>query len=206
MPARDQPDGGAPATLYFVRHGQSTWNVEHRVQGQTAHVPLTPEGRRQARMAAGLLRQCGARLVFTSDLARAAQTAAPIARALGTSARAEPALREQFFGVMEGRLAAELTAEPTPAGGHVSQVRWGGGESVADMYARVGGFLRQVLAAHPGQDIVLVTHGGPVRVAVAWLRGLGPQRVEWHPVPNGSVTTVGCAGRHAREVTTTVPA
>jgi len=206
MPARDQPDSGAPATLHFVRHGQSTWNVEHRVQGQTAHVPLTPEGQRQARVAAGLLRDCGARLVFTSDLARAAQTAAPIARALRTSAVPEPALREQFFGVMEGLLAAELTAEPTPAGSHVGEVRWGGGESVADMHARVGGFLRQVLAAHPGQDIVFVTHGGPVRVAVAWLRGLGPQQVEWYPVPNGSVTAVSCVGGRAREVTTTVPA
>jgi probable phosphoglycerate mutase len=192
------PPGGRAAqatTLYFVRHGQSTWNAEGRVQGQAPGVPLTALGRRQAAAAARLLRGCGARYVFTSDLARAQETAAPIARLLGVVPVPEPALREQSLGSLEGRLAAGLKAQPAPAGQQLTSVRWGGGESIADVHRRLGAFLRQLLARCPGGGAVLVTHADTIRVGLAWLRGLGPDEVSWPAVPNGSVTTVTCPAR-----------
>jgi probable phosphoglycerate mutase len=179
-----------PVTLHLVRHGQSTWNAAGRVQGQAPHVPLTALGRRQAQAAARELRASGARHVFSSDLLRALQTAAPIARALGVAPVPAPALREQSLGSLEGRLAADLHAQPVPDGEHISSVRWGGGESIADVHRRVGAFLRELLASPPGRSIVLVTHAGTIQVAIACLRGLGPRDTSWPGVRNGSVSTV----------------
>lgn len=100
------------------------------------------------------------------------------------------ALREQSLGSLEGRLAAELTAGPVPEGEDITSVRWGGGESIADVHRRVGAFLQELLASPPGHSIVLVAHEGIIQVASACLGGLGPQQTEWRPVPNGSMTTI----------------
>jgi broad specificity phosphatase PhoE len=184
--------GPRAVRLHFVRHGQSTWNAEGRVQGQAPHVPLTALGHRQAQAAARQLRGYPASPVFCSDLLRALQTATPIARALGVAMVPAPALREQALGSLEGRLASGLTAQAVPDPGHTTSVRWGGGESIADVHARVGVFLRALTASPAGHDIVLVTHAETIRVAIACLRGLGPHQVTWFEVPNGSVTTIEC--------------
>jgi broad specificity phosphatase PhoE len=189
------PSGVRPAVrLHLVRHGQSTWNTEGRVQGQAPDVPLTPAGRLQAEAAARRLRGCAARRLYSSDLLRALQTAAPIARALGVTTVPEPALREQSLGSLEGRLASGLTAQVVPSGEHITSVRWGGGESIADVHRRVSVFLRGLLASPDAGGIVLVTHAETIRVAIACLRGLGPHQVRWFDLPNGSVTTVQCPG------------
>lgn len=177
-------------TLHLVRHGQCTWNAEGRVLGQTAEVPLTDLGREQARDAGRALAGYGADALVTSDLLRAVQTAEVIGAVLGLDPVLESALREQSLGTLEGRLASDLRAEPTPAGRHVTDVRWGGGESVVDVHARVGGFLARLLAERPGERVVLVSHGDAIRVALAWLAGHGPREVAWTDVPPGSVTSV----------------
>jgi probable phosphoglycerate mutase len=182
--------GHRAVRLHFVRHGQSTWNAEGRVQGQAPNVPLTALGHRQAQAAAHQLRGCSAGQVLSSDLLRALQTARPIARALGVAAVPEPALREQALGALEGRLAASLAAGEEPDTEHMTSVRWGGGESIADVHDRVSVFLRGLMASPAGHDIVLVTDAETIRVAFACLRGLGPHQVTWFDVPNGSVTTM----------------
>lgn len=184
-----------PVTVHLVRHGQSTWNLEGRLQGQTPHPGLTDLGRDQAASAAALLRE---RLhgvdpsrihLLSSDLERALQTAELIAPVLGVAIEMEPALREQGLGRMEGRLTGELTAEPTPEGRHVTEVRWGGGESIEDVHRRVGAFLESVLDGC-SDHLILVTHGDTLRVALAWLDGRDHREVTWDLVPNGSVTSV----------------
>ncbi|MFL6072657.1 MAG: histidine phosphatase family protein [Mycobacteriales bacterium] len=182
--------------FHLVRHGQSEWNAEGRLQGQTPHVPLTALGRAQAEAAAEALRGSGAGAVYTSDLTRAVQTAAPIARALDVTAVVEPALREQALGALEGRLARDLP-EPDPdpeqavSAAELARTRWGGGESLHDVYHRVGPFLRRLLTQPPSPAVVLVSHGDTIRVAAAYLRGAGVDGVDWSgAVPNGSVTTI----------------
>lgn len=178
--------------VHLVRHGQSTWNLAGRLQGQTAHPPLTPLGRIQADAAA---RAVAARVqqeitLWSSDLARALETAAIIASRLGVFVRTDEALREQALGQLQGRLTAELHAEPTPAGQHIAEVRWAGGESVRDVHERVGTFLRRVLPTAP-QDLVLVSHGDTIRVLCAWFEGRSHRDVDWEiPIENGSVTTL----------------
>ena len=72
----------------------------------------------------------------------------------------------------------------------LTTTRWGGGESLRDVYRRIGPFLDRLLADPPSPAVVLVSHGDTIRVAVAYLRGRGVDGVDWAAVPNGSVTTV----------------
>ncbi|WP_106849314.1 histidine phosphatase family protein [Blastococcus sp. Marseille-P5729] len=178
--------------VHLVRHGQSTWNVERRLQGQTAHPPLTDRGRadaaRAARQLAALVGDEPVCLV-TSDLERARQSAAIIADRLGVTAVEDVALREQHLGDMQGRLTSELSALPVPDGQHISEVRWGGGESIADVHARLTHWFGRQLRIAP-QHLVVVTHGDTLRVARAVLHGRTHREVEWGVVPNGAVVSV----------------
>lgn len=181
--------------LHLVRHGQSTWNVERRLQGQSPGVPLTKLGRAQARDAADALRAAvGWPELWSSDLLRASETAEIIGAQLGLVVRYDERLREQQYGVLEGRLTSELTAEPTPEGCHVTEVAWGGGESIEQVYSRVRSFVLDLAV----DEAILVTHGDTLRVTLALVDQLNrgepderPHRlVTWPIVPNGSVTSV----------------
>ncbi|WP_153503910.1 histidine phosphatase family protein [Cumulibacter manganitolerans] len=181
--------------IHLVRHGQSTWNVERRLQGQTAHPPLTEAGRADAARAAAtldaLVGGAAAQLV-TSDLLRARQTAEVIAARLGITAVPDAGLREQHLGSLQGRLTSELVAEPVPDHLHISEIRHGGGESLADVHHRLSGLLERLLPHAPGH-LILVTHGDTLRVARAVLAGCSHREVEWDVVPNGAVITVRAA-------------
>ncbi|NHA67314.1 histidine phosphatase family protein [Phycicoccus flavus] len=180
--------------LHLVRHGESTWNVERRLQGATAHPPLTARGRQQAAAAADVLRHrvTGPVRVLSSDLVRARETADVVAAALGVPVVSEPGLREQALGDLEGRLTADLREQPVPDGLDVTEVRWGGGESIADVHVRLRALLARLLGpdgADDVPDLVLVTHGDTLRVALAVLDGRDHRDVDWRVVGNGEVVT-----------------
>ncbi|HEX4257875.1 MAG TPA: histidine phosphatase family protein [Streptosporangiaceae bacterium] len=167
---------GFSSSLWLVRHGQSAWNVAGRIQGQSPRAgSLTPAGRDQAELAARQLAglASGARAVVASDLARTAETAAIIAGRLGLPLQFDRRLREQDLGRLEG---TRSVADNGPRGrpGEVIDQFWDdpyrrppGGETVAEMYDRVHRTLRRLAAARPGAELIVVTHGGPVRVAMA---------------------------------------
>lgn len=173
--------------LWLVRHAQSVWNAEGRLQGQTDHVPLTELGMTQAHQAAARLQaEVAAPVVWSSDLLRAQQTAEVIAAQFDVEVVLEPRLREQGLGELEGRLVSELHPEPTPVGTHISEVNWGGGESIAQVYQR----CTALLADLPRQvDLILVSHGDTLRVLLAALAGVGHRNVEWREI--GSAEVVG---------------
>ena len=160
--------------LHLLRHGQSVWNVEERVQGQTHHVPLTADGVRQAREARERLAGVPLAAVLSSDQVRARQTADVVAAAHGLPVRETELLREQGLGELEGRRYSELQEEATPEGVHVSEVRWGGGESMADVAARLRVLVDQLRAAMsavfhgvsppslPPQRPRYLSHGGDI--------------------------------------------
>ena len=177
--------------VHLVRHGQSEWNVIGQLQGQTAHPGLTALGREQAQQAATAL----ARLVqppaalWSSDLARALQTADIIGEHLGLEVVPDAALREQALGALEGTLTSALRAEESPKGVHVGDVRWGGGESTADVCKRIGDFLRHQLPSGLAH-LILVSHGDTIRVARAWLQQRSHRDLEWDEIANGAVLTI----------------
>ncbi|HSO69408.1 MAG TPA: histidine phosphatase family protein [Arachnia sp.] len=176
--------------LHLVRHGQSTWNLERRLQGQRMDVPLTALGRAQADGAALALVDAPLTAVVTSDQLRALQTAEAIATRRGVPTHQSPLLREQALGALEGLTYDELTAEPVPDGQHISEVRWGGGESVRDVHARLTIFVALLRDTHaPGAELAVVSHGDTLRILLAVLEGRGHREVEWIEIANGQVLT-----------------
>lgn len=156
--------------IRLLRHGESTWNAARRVQGQSASAgPLTPRGAQEAEAAAEefAVKTPRARIVVSSDLPRALETAHILARRLNRDIETDPALREQALGVLEGQVVGPEVAQelkrlwrdpwPGPAGG----------ESVADLYLRVRNALSGIAERWPGVEVIAVTHGGPMRAAVA---------------------------------------
>jgi probable phosphoglycerate mutase len=179
----------AVTTLHLVRHGQSEWNVTRRLQGQVAHVPLTPLGLEQAEAAARALAGRDLVAVHSSDLLRARRTAEAIGARLGLPVQLDSALREQGYGMLEGRPSADVLAA-APYDFTDPDGRAPGGESLREVHARVGSCLVRYAERYPGRECVLVTHGDAIRIGLAALAGLGPADVPWREAPNGSVTTV----------------
>ena len=179
-------------TLHYVRHGETDWNLEGRIQG-SADVPLSAAGHAQARELAASLAARPIGAIYTSDLRRAVETAEPLATRLDLPIRRTPALRERDFGVNEGRIAAEVAAElGTEVGTRWlgADERHPGGESMREVYERVAAFLDELLEDSPPDEIVLVTSGGPIRVGTAHLAREPLETLVWRAVDNCSVTTV----------------
>ena len=191
-PAREGPGvvGRRPrilqrVRLILVRHGLSEWNAGGLVQGQ-ADPPLSPEGREEARRLAPLVRAEAPEAVVSSDLARARETAELLEAG---PVEADPRWRESAMGDWTGRSAAELFADPS---GAFARWREGlerppGGESFEELRERAGAAVGD-LVARGLRCAVVVTHGGPVRAAVAELAGLAPWSLV--PVPNACMTVV----------------
>lgn len=163
--------------LTLIRHGLTAWNVEGRFQGQS-DVPLSDEGRAQARALAGYVAAVqGVDAVVASPLVRARETAA-IAFP-DHPAAVDPRLQELHFGLFEGRTLAENEADPVwpvwiaDPYGRVAP----GGESYEQLRARAVAWLADARAAHPGAHVVAVTHSGTIQMLLADL--LGVERPRW---------------------------
>jgi broad specificity phosphatase PhoE len=137
-------------TLLLVRHGETDWNRERRYQGH-ADEPLNDAGRAQAEQLAVSLRDERFAAVYTSDLRRAAETAAIVATALRLPVEAEPRLREIDVGSWQGLTHDEIDG-----------LQWDG-ESTDDHRARTVNALLGIAAAHPAERVLVVAHGGTVR-------------------------------------------
>lgn len=179
--------------LRLVRHGESEWNLAGRVQGQCPEAgPLTARGREQAARTAELLAGCGADAIISSDLSRARETADIIAATLGLEVLIDPELREQNLGFLEGRAFADPLGNGTVQD-VIDGLWWEprrhpeGGESILDLYQRI----HAALARYEGRDLVLVAHGGPVRVATTTADPRTGESVPRVPVGNATVTPLG---------------
>lgn len=163
------------------RHGQTTWNAEGRFQGQT-DVPLDDLGRAQARAAAGLLARLEPSLLVSSDLARARTTAEALAEVTGLPVELDPDLRETNGGVFQGLTGAQIRERhPQDWAAWVSgdpHHRPPSGESRTDVAARMLAAVLRAAGRVSGDGlVVLATHGGAARLAVAQLIGLPLERV-----------------------------
>jgi probable phosphoglycerate mutase len=143
--------------LIVVRHGETAWNVDTRIQGQL-DIGLNDIGRRQARQVAGALADQPIDAIYASDLSRAWDTALGIGRASGVKVVAHTGLRERAFGHFEGRTFAEIEARLRTRDPAFAPPQ--GGESLIDFRARVVGVAGELAARHPDGLVVLVAHGG----------------------------------------------
>ena len=184
----------APATrLILIRHGESTWNKERRIQGQL-DPPLSDLGTTQARLVARRLASRHVDAMYTSDLQRARQTAAPIAEALGLSATPMSELREIYLGEWEGLHADDIAQRfPEAWDEWTREPSWDvvpGGEGAAAFEARVESALHDLFERHAGNDVVIVTHGGVIQVALHHVVGRSSHGLFAFRISNGSMSVV----------------
>ena len=182
------------ARLLLIRHGETAWNAEHRIQGRL-DVPLSPTGVWQTGRLAQRLAAETIDAVVSSDLARAWMTAMPLADARGLVLLPEPRLRERAFGIFEGKTLDEIAAEHPQefAAWRARDVDWRipGGESAAEFIARVLEALHDIAAAYLGRTVAVVSHGGVLDVIYRHARALAWDAPREHLMLNASINRLG---------------
>jgi probable phosphoglycerate mutase len=184
-------------TVYLIRHGETDWNVEGRWQGH-ADVPLNDLGREQARLLSQRLANARAHFdaIYSSDLARAYQTAWEVGAALQVPVQLLPPLREidlgTWSGMTYGAIKAQFPVETAllEAGQDIPR---GGAESMAMLQRRVVDAVDAIVALHKGETICLVTHGGCVRALLAHAASFHGDTWQAFPhIGNTSVSVIRC--------------
>jgi broad specificity phosphatase PhoE len=161
-----------PTIVTLVRHGETSANVDGVWHG-SIDTALTPHGRSQAeRVAEHIARtRADATSLYASPLSRARDTAEPIAARLGLAPRVEPDLREYHLGEWEGISYATLAREHKLFERMAADPDWqpGGGESARQVAERLAGSLRAIAARHPGERVIVVSHGGALTLGLGLL-------------------------------------
>lgn len=163
-----------PRRLVLLRHGRTAWNAEHRIQGQL-EVDLDDTGHRQAAAVAPVLAELGPSVLWSSDNARARQTAAYVAKETGLEPTYDARLREYYVADWQGRTHADVREGDAAL---FDRFREGdfdavpGGETTAEVSTRMVAALTELLAAiGPGELAIAVSHGAAIRDAVPVLLG-----------------------------------
>ena len=177
--------------LLLIRHCQSTWNGQGRIQGQQ-DPPLSAEGREQARALGRRLRGEPLAAVYCSDLARGIATGREIAAPHGLTAVQDTALRERRYGVWEGRPLADLMADAAAWERHQHDPAWApaGAENGPELYRRTQAALRRIVLRHDGATVAVVMHGGGMRMYFCHLFGLSLEHYWQVTVSHASVSIV----------------
>jgi 2,3-bisphosphoglycerate-dependent phosphoglycerate mutase len=156
-----------PTRIIAVRHGETAWNVDTRIQGQL-DIGLNDTGRWQAHRLALALAGEPVAAIYSSDLFRAWDTALSISNAVGQSVQSVEGLRERGFGVFEGKTFKDIEAlwpeQSVLWRKRVPDFAPEGGESLLLFRERITSVVSQLAARHPGEQIVLVAHGGVMDV------------------------------------------
>jgi len=177
--------------IIAIRHGETAWNADARIQGHT-DVPLNTRGLWQAQRVGRALQREAFSAVYSSDLQRAWATAQPIAADAGLQVLAEPGLRERCFGDFEGRTFREVEAQ-VPEAAHAWRTRvphWTppeGGESLLQLRERVETTVHRLAACHPGGSIVLVAHGGVLDALYRLATGQPIEAPRTWDLPNAAI-------------------
>lgn len=180
--------------IYLMRHGQTDWNLVHRMQGHS-DIPLNRTGLRQAREAAAAMEDLPIDRILTSPLRRAKQTAQAVAAGRGVPVLTEELLVEMSFGGLEG-VEMNRRAECAVLFDHPEQyVPLPGGESYDELLERGQTLLERVLKPLEGRyhDVLCCSHGAMIRGVVVGLKGY-KREAFWKdpPQPNCSCTVLEC--------------
>ena len=187
----------AATRICFVRHGETDWNVELRLQGQI-DLALNARGQAQAAAVGRHFATQRADALYSRDLMRARQTAEPIAQALGLRPTLRRELRERSFGRCEGLTLAEIDARHADDARAIARrdpdYAIPGGESRRQHAARVLDCVAQLVADHRRQTLVVVTHGGVLDVIYRRACGLPLDAPRSYALPNAGINWLAIAG------------
>jgi probable phosphoglycerate mutase len=179
--------------ICLVRHGETEWNAERRIQGQI-DIGLNETGCRQAVAAGRWLKQAGIVALYSSDLKRAWTTAQSIGAELGLTPTPVPEMRERRYGVFEGLTYDEAKANH-PEGyaafeGRNAAYDFENGESLIAMFDRVTGKLKELAARHAGETIAIVLHGGVLDIINRFVRGNSLEMPRDFLIPNAGINWI----------------
>lgn len=180
----------APPTRFcLIRHGETHWNSEKRIQGQI-DIGLNAAGEAQARAARLGLEAHSFAAIYSSDLLRAWHTAQIATAGLGLAVSPAPTLRERHFGVLQGTTTREASSQ-FPEAHHHHLARTPGyacetGESLTDFAARVMTALELLASFHAGHNVLIFTHGGILDIAYRAATGMALQAPRNFSLPNAA--------------------
>jgi probable phosphoglycerate mutase len=187
--------------LFLIRHGETTFNYEGRVQGWL-DVPLSDHGLHQAERIAHRLQHDTLQAIYASDLLRARVTAEAIGRALNLPVQLDERLREHMLGALQGlnseEIRAQFPARVAQQAISTQRVPAPGEEPMEQFAARVRACVEDIVAKHSGQNVVVVSHGGTIHVLLALYLGMDIHRPSSFHFGNASLTKVSFEGRRFR--------
>ncbi len=178
-------------TIYFVRHGQTDWNVKSIIQGHS-DIPLNENGVSQAKKIAEKMTNVKFDAVFSSDLVRAKRTAEIIVLEKKLAIKTTEALRERFFGRFEGKDWRQYDREIVTLLKKYRKAGYDNKKAIMEtdssMISRVITFLREIAVGYAGKTVLMVSHGGLMRTLLIHL-GYGT----YETLPPGSISNLGYA-------------
>lgn len=187
-------DADIACTLCLVRHGETDWNVERRLQGHI-DIPLNERGLAQAETTARSLAGMRFAALYTSDLARARQTAAAITRRLSMPEHTDPRLRERHYGMFQG-LTYDEAARRHPEFYRRFTARELAfsfpecGESLHIFAERIRTALHEIALRHRGEHVLVVTHGGVLDIAYRIAANRELESARDFPIPNAALNWI----------------
>lgn len=172
--------------IYLIRHGQTDWNVERRLQGHL-DVPLNQVGLLQAEKVAKRFEKDSLDAIYSSDLRRARTTAEIIAAPHRLTVLLHRGLRERSYGPFEGKRWDEI---PEFHAGFRSDLLTGEGvESWQQMQRRAVKAVEDIISRHLGQRVAVVSHGGTINAILSYIEGDAEPR---YRIANTAVTCLTC--------------
>jgi probable phosphoglycerate mutase len=179
--------------LCLVRHGETAWNAEGRVQGQL-DIPLNATGLAQARAVASVLKNESFAAIYSSDLTRARQTAQPTADLLKKRVVLSESLRERHYGVFQGMTYTEASVR-IPEGyarfkAKDPEYDFGTGESLSRFNERALACIRELVEKHSGENLLVVTHGGVLEMVYRHATGRALSTPRDFEIPNAGINRV----------------
>jgi probable phosphoglycerate mutase len=184
--------------VILVRHGETDWNKEKRIQGGSSDPPLNETGRQQAEGLARRLGQEPVEAIYSSLLRRSLDTATAIARRHQLEVVIEPSLREieagTLEGVLTGNLGKRLTHLLTADAGSDALPKPPGGESLADVQRRAWGTIQRLSQKHP-HGLVVVSHYFVILSVICSVLGLPLSQLGRFRMENGSISIINVDGQ-----------
>lgn len=178
------------SSLVLVRHGETTWNREGRVQG-VKDSPLSPLGVLQAEAMAEALANEDLAAIWSSDLGRTQATAAALVRRTGLPLQVDPRLRERCYGELEGWTYPEIETNFPEEFAKLSSrdpaYAPRGGESALAFHARVVEVMADIAGRCAGERVAVITHGGVVGIMYRHVRGMALDAKRDYPLLNASI-------------------
>lgn len=187
----------ALSRFLLVRHGQTSWNKNNKYQGQT-NIPLNDIGKEQAYHISKRLAKEKLNAVYSSDLDRAIETAHIIAKPHNLEVIPTEDMREINFGSWEGYNFEQIMRIWPEQYQKWINDPWNynppGGESLGELTRRVKNFMLKTAARHPGQNVLVVSHAGPIRAFLSVILELKKQFFWKFKISNASLTIVNYDG------------